>query len=112
MSELIVLRVKIKGETKYISGIPSQLNPRALVNDYIKATNFSSTDHKKDGNLREILGWINVPGTCLIAKSGIWVDEEPEVVRYKISYTEEEVVPVKLLASAPEPIPVRLAKVV
>lgn len=91
---MIVLRVKVKGETKYIRGIPSMLNlSTALVDDPMKAKTFSNSDPNKCGDLREILGWINVPGDKMYAKSGLWVDDVPEIVTYKVVLEEAGVTP-------------------
>lgn len=91
---MIVLRVKVKGETKYIRGIPSMLNmSTALVDDPMKAKTFSDSDPTKCGDLREILGWLNVPGDKMYAKSGLWVDDVPEIVKFKVVLQEDAVVP-------------------
>jgi hypothetical protein len=89
---MIVLRVKINGKTKYVRGIPSQFNSDALVDDPLKAKQFKSADPMTNGDLREVLGWINVQGDKMYSKSGLWVDDVPEIVTFKIKIEEDKVI--------------------
>jgi len=85
---MIVLRVKVNGDEKYVKGIPSIYNPKCFVDSPWDATKFKTDDPNTCGDLRETLGWLRVSGDKLYAPRGIEVDEVPEIVTFKLHCEE------------------------
>lgn len=78
-----VVKSKKDGRVVYLRGCTC-FDEDPLVEDALDAKHFESNDPEDSYVLEHFLSPINVKGASSASKSGVWVDEAPEIVKIEI----------------------------